>query len=62
MQQFFQRWALASGQTAIAISLVDVFQDYDSEKFSSQVTALQWLEKELTTANLEKFSKDWQTI
>jgi hypothetical protein len=41
---------------------VDVFQDYDSEKFSSQVTALQWLEKELTTANLEKFSKDWQTI
>ena len=62
MQQFFQRWSLASGQTAIAISLVDVFQDYDSEKFSSQVTALQWLEKELTTANLEKFSKDWQTI
>jgi hypothetical protein len=62
MQQFFQRWALASGQTAIAISLVDVFQDYGSEKFSSQVTALQWLEKELTTANLEKFSKDWQTI
>jgi peptidoglycan hydrolase-like protein with peptidoglycan-binding domain len=62
MQQFFQRWSLASGQTAIAISPVDVFQDYDSEKFSSQVTALQWLEKELTTANLEKFSKDWQTI
>jgi peptidoglycan hydrolase-like protein with peptidoglycan-binding domain len=62
MQNFFQRWALASEQTAIAISLVDVFQDYDSQKFPSQVTALQWLEKELTTANLEKFSKDWQTI
>ncbi|TYQ26807.1 peptidoglycan-binding protein [Pseudanabaena sp. UWO311] len=62
MQQFFQRWSLASGQTAITISLVDVFQDYDSQKFPSQVTALQELEKELTTANLEKFSKDWQTI
>ncbi|GBO53909.1 hypothetical protein APA_1857 [Pseudanabaena sp. lw0831] len=62
MQQFFQRWSLASEQTAIAISLVDVFQDYDSQKFPSQVTALQWLEKELTTANLEKFSRDWQTI
>jgi len=62
MQQFFQRWSLASEQTAIAISLVDVFQDYDSQKFPSQITALQWLEKELTTANLEKFSRDWQTI
>jgi peptidoglycan hydrolase-like protein with peptidoglycan-binding domain len=62
MQQFFQRWSLASEQTAIAISLMDVFQDYDSQKFPSQVTALQWLEKELTTANLEKFSRDWQTI
>ncbi len=62
MQQFFQRWSLASEQTAIAISLVDVFQDYDSQKFASQVTALQWLEKELTTTNLEKFSRDWQTI
>ncbi len=62
MQQFFQRWSLASEQTAIAISLVDVFQDYDGQKLPSQVTALQWLEKELTTANLEKFSKDWQTI
>jgi peptidoglycan hydrolase-like protein with peptidoglycan-binding domain len=62
MQQFFQRWSLASEQTAIAISLVDVFQDYDSQKFPSQVIALQELEKELTTANLEKFSKDWQTI
>ncbi len=62
MQQFFQRWSLASEQTAIAISLVDAFQDYDSQKFTSQVTALQWLEKELTTANLEKFSRDWQTI
>jgi peptidoglycan hydrolase-like protein with peptidoglycan-binding domain len=62
MQQFFQRWSLASEQAAIAISLMDVFQDYDSQKFPSQVTALQWLEKELTTANLEKFSRDWQTI
>lgn len=62
MQQFFQRWSLASEQTVIAISLVDVFQDYDSQKFSSQITALQWLEKELTTANLEQFSRDWQTI
>jgi peptidoglycan hydrolase-like protein with peptidoglycan-binding domain len=62
MQNFFQRWSLASEQTAIAISLVDVFQDFDSQKFPSQVTALQWLEKELTTANLEKFSRDWQTI
>jgi peptidoglycan hydrolase-like protein with peptidoglycan-binding domain len=62
MQNFFQRWSLASEQTAIAISLVDVFQNYDSQKFPSQVTALQELEKELTTANLEKFSKDWQTI
>jgi peptidoglycan hydrolase-like protein with peptidoglycan-binding domain len=62
MQQFFQRWSLSSEQNAIAISLVDAFQDYDSQKFPSQVTALQWLEKELTTANLEKFSRDWQTI
>jgi peptidoglycan hydrolase-like protein with peptidoglycan-binding domain len=62
MQQFFQRWSLASEQTVVAISLVDVFQDYDSQKFSSQITALQWLEKELTTANLEQFSRDWQTI
>jgi peptidoglycan hydrolase-like protein with peptidoglycan-binding domain len=62
MQQFFQRWSLVSEQNAIAISLLDVFKDYDSQKFPSQVTALQWLEKELTTANLEKFSRDWQTI
>ncbi len=62
LQQFFQRWSLASEQNAIAISLVDAFQDYDSQKFPSQVTALQWLEKELTTANLEQFSRDWQTI
>ncbi len=60
LQQFFQRWSLASEQNAIAISLVDVFQDYDSQKFPSQVTALQWLEKELTTDQLEQFSKDWQ--
>ena len=62
LQQFFQRWSLASEQNAIAISLLDVFQDYDSQKFPSQVTALQWLEKELTTANLEQFSRDWYTI
>lgn len=59
MQQFFQRWSLASDQSAIAISLIDVFKDYDSQKFPSQITALQWLEKELTTANLEQFSQDW---
>ncbi len=59
MQQFFQRWSLASDQGAIAISLLDVFKDYDSQKFPSQITALQWLEKELTTANLEQFSRDW---
>ena len=59
MQQFFQRWSLASDQSAIAISLLDVFKDYDSQKFPSQITALQWLEKELTTANLEQFSRDW---
>jgi peptidoglycan hydrolase-like protein with peptidoglycan-binding domain len=62
MQQFFQRWSLASEQNAIAISLLDVFQDYDSQKFPSQIIALQWLEKELTTVNLEQFSRDWQTI
>ncbi len=62
MQQFFQRWSLASEQTAIAISLIDAFQDYDGQKFPSQITALQWLEKELTIANLEQFSRDWQTI
>jgi peptidoglycan hydrolase-like protein with peptidoglycan-binding domain len=62
MQQFFQRWSLASEQNAIAVSLLDVFQDYDSQKFPSQIIALQWLEKELTTVNLEQFSRDWQTI
>jgi peptidoglycan hydrolase-like protein with peptidoglycan-binding domain len=60
LRQFFQRWSTASEQNAIAISLFDVFQDYDSQKFPSQVTALQWLEKELTIAQLEKFSRDWQ--
>jgi len=60
LQQFFQRWSTASEQGAIAISLLDVFQDYDSQKFPSQVTALQWLNKELTTAQLEQFSRDWQ--
>ena len=59
MQQFFERWSLASEQSVIPISLVDVFNDFDSPKFPSQVTALQWLEKELTTANLEEFSRDW---
>ena len=62
LQQFFQRWSLASEQNAIAISLLDVFQDFDSQKLPSQVTALQWLEKELITANLQQFSRDWQTI
>ncbi|PZO36458.1 MAG: hypothetical protein DCF19_21345 [Pseudanabaena frigida] len=61
LQQFFQRWSLASEQNAIAISLVDVFNDYDSQKYPSQITALQWLEKELTTAQLEQFSRDWLT-
>ena len=61
IQQFFQRWSTASEQNAIAISLVDVFQDYNSPKYPSQVIALQWLEKELNTANLEQFSRDWQT-
>lgn len=60
LQQFFQRWSTASEQNAIAISLLDVFQDYNSQQFPSQVTALQWLEKELTTAQLEQFSRDWQ--
>ena len=62
MQQFFQRWSTASEQNAIAISLLDVFKDYESQKFPSQLTALQWLEKELNTANLQQFSRDWQTI
>lgn len=62
LQQFFQRWSLASEQNAIAISLLDVFEDYDSQKFPNQVTALQWLEKELTTANLEQFSQDWLVL
>ncbi len=57
MQQFFQRWTVASGQTAIAISLLDVFKDYDATKFPMQITALQWLEKELTFNQIEQFSK-----
>ncbi len=61
LQQFFQRWSVASEQSAIAISLLDVFQDYNSQQFPSQVTALQWLEKELTTAQLEQFSRNWQS-
>ncbi|NMF56928.1 peptidoglycan-binding domain-containing protein [Pseudanabaena yagii] len=60
LQQFFQRWSTASDQSAIAISLLDVFQDYNSQQFPSQVTALQWLEKELTSAQLAQFSRDWQ--
>ena len=60
MEQFFQRWALASEQNVIAISLLDIFQNYDSQRFPIQVTALQWLEKELTTEQLEQFSQDWQ--
>jgi peptidoglycan hydrolase-like protein with peptidoglycan-binding domain len=59
MQQFFQRWTVASGQTAIAISLLDVFQDYDPQKYPSQITALQWLEKELVFNQIEQFSKIW---
>jgi peptidoglycan hydrolase-like protein with peptidoglycan-binding domain len=60
LQQFFQRWTIASQQNAIAISLVDVFQDYASYNFPDQVTALRWLEKELSTPQLEQFSRDWQ--
>ncbi len=60
LQQFFQRWSTASEQSAIAISLLDVFQDYNSQQFPSQVNALQWLEKELTSAQLEQFSRNWQ--
>jgi len=60
MQQFFQRWTVASQQNAIAISLVDVFQDYADYDFPDQLTALQWLEKALTSAQIEQFSKDWQ--
>jgi len=61
MQQFFQRWSVASEQNAIAISLLDVFQDYNSPKYPNQVIALQWLEKELNTADLEQFSRNWQS-
>jgi hypothetical protein len=60
MQQFFQRWTVASQQNAIAISLVDVFQDYADYDFPDQLTALQWLEKALTTPQIEQFSRDWQ--
>ncbi len=60
MQQFFQRWTLASQQNAISISLLDVFKDYDSQKYPNQITALQWLEKEITAEQLTKFSQDWQ--
>ena len=60
MQQFFQRWTVASQQNAIAISLVDVFQDYADYDFPDQLTALQWLEKSLTSVQSEKFSRDWQ--
>jgi peptidoglycan hydrolase-like protein with peptidoglycan-binding domain len=60
MQQFFQRWTVAYQQNAIAISLVDVFQDYADYDFPDQLTALQWLEKALTTAQIEQFSRDWQ--
>lgn len=59
MQQFFQRWTVASGQTAIAISLLDVFKDYDPTKYPNQITALQWLEKELIFNQVEQFSKTW---
>ena len=59
-QQFFQRWSVASQQNAIAISLVDVFQDYADYDFPDQLTALQWLEKALTSAQIEQFSRDWQ--
>ena len=59
IQQFFQRWTVASGQTAIAISLLDVFKDYDATKFPSQTAALQWLEKEVTFNQVEQFSKTW---
>ena len=60
MQQFFQRWTVASQQNAIAISLVDVFQDYADYNFPDQLTALQWLEKALTTPQIEQFSREWQ--
>jgi hypothetical protein len=60
MQQFFQRWTVASQQNAIAISLVDVFQDYADYDFPDQLTALQWLEKALTNTQIEQFSRDWQ--
>jgi hypothetical protein len=60
MQQFFQRWTVASKQNAIAISLVDVFQDYADYDFPDQLTALQWLEKSLTSVQIEQFSRDWQ--
>ncbi|MDX2256223.1 MAG: peptidoglycan-binding domain-containing protein [Pseudanabaenaceae cyanobacterium bins.39] len=59
MQQFFQRWTVASAQNAIAISMLDVFKDYDIEQHPSQLEALQWLEKELTYGQLSQFSKDW---
>jgi hypothetical protein len=51
---------VASQQNAIAISLVDVFQDYADYDFPDQLTALQWLEKALTSAQIEQFSRDWQ--
>lgn len=60
LQQFFQRWSIASQQNTLAISLVDVFQDYEDYTYPSQVTALKWLEKEITNAQLEQFSRDWQ--
>jgi hypothetical protein len=60
LQQFFQRWSVASQQSTLAISLVDVFQDYEDYTYPSQVTALQWLEKEITNTQLEQFSRDWQ--
>ncbi|MBD2178181.1 peptidoglycan-binding protein [Pseudanabaena sp. FACHB-1998] len=61
LQQFFQRWALASQQSTLPISLVDIFENYEDYNFPDQLTALQWLEKQLTVTQIEQFSRDWQS-
>ncbi|MFM7886334.1 MAG: peptidoglycan-binding protein, partial [Pseudanabaena sp.] len=62
LQQFLQRWQIASGQVNIAPSLQDALSTYNSSQMLNQNLALQWLQNQLLPQVLDQFRQDWSNL
>jgi len=62
LQQFFQRWQIASGQATTSTSLQDALGGYNSAQMLNQNLALQWLQSQLLSQSLAQFRQDWSNL